>query len=141
GRTAMWATIFDDRIRACVASGCMNTFRERSLKLAACGVQYPYGLLRLGDVPELFSLIAPRPLQLQAVASEPLKKAPGRLDFQRGILRLGPDGLEVRSTGSQDSAVFSSLSQANCYIVLERERGKVAAGETVTVEPFGGLLL
>ncbi|WP_421210610.1 molybdopterin molybdotransferase MoeA [Aeromonas enteropelogenes] len=82
-----------------------------------------------------------RPLQLQAVAAEPLKKSPGRLDFQRGILCQGPNGLEVRSTGSQDSAVFSSLSRANCYIVLERERGRVAAGETVTVEPFGGLLL
>ncbi|WP_273542973.1 molybdopterin molybdotransferase MoeA [Aeromonas veronii] len=82
-----------------------------------------------------------RPLQLQAIAVEPLKKSPGRLDFQRGILSQGPNGIEVRSTGSQDSAVFSSLSQANCYIVLERERGRVAAGETVTVEPFGGLLL
>lgn len=82
-----------------------------------------------------------RPLQLQAIAAEPLKKSPGRLDFQRGILSQGPNGLEVRSTGSQDSAVFSSLSRANCYIVLERERGRVAAGETVTVEPFGGLLL
>ncbi len=82
-----------------------------------------------------------RPLQLQAVTSEQLKKSPGRLDFQRGILSQGPNGLEVRSTGSQDSAVFSSLSRANCYIVLERERGRVAAGETVTVEPFGGLLL
>ncbi|MFQ1744019.1 molybdopterin molybdotransferase MoeA [Aeromonas veronii] len=82
-----------------------------------------------------------RPLQLQAIAAEPLKKSPGRLDFQRGILSQGPNGIEVRSTGSQDSAVFSSLSQANCYIVLERERGRVAAGETVTVEPFGGLLL
>ena len=78
-----------------------------------------------------------RPLQLPAIAAEPLKKAPGRLDFQRGILTQGPNGLEVRSTGSQDSAVFSSLSRANCYIVLERERGRVAAGETVTVEPFG----
>lgn len=82
-----------------------------------------------------------RPLQLQAIAAEPLKKSPGRLDFQRGILSQGLNGLEVRSTGSQDSAVFSSLSRANCYIVLERERGRVAAGETVTVEPFGGLLL
>ncbi|HEG4444929.1 TPA: molybdopterin molybdotransferase MoeA [Aeromonas hydrophila] len=82
-----------------------------------------------------------RPRQLQAMAAEPLKKAPGRLDFQRGILTQGPNGLEVRSTGSQDSAVFSSLSRANCYIVLERERGRVATGETVTVEPFGGLLL
>ncbi|MGN5188632.1 hypothetical protein ACTG1J_20885, partial [Aeromonas veronii] len=33
--------------------------------------------------------------------------------------------------------MFSSLSQANCYIVLERERGRVAVGETVTVEPLG----
>ncbi|MCR3957772.1 molybdopterin molybdotransferase MoeA [Aeromonas veronii] len=82
-----------------------------------------------------------RPLQLQAIAAEPLKKSPGRLDFQRGIMSQGPNGLEVRSTGSQDSAVFSSLSRANCYIALERERGRVAAGETVTVEPFGGLLL
>lgn len=82
-----------------------------------------------------------RPLQLQAIAAEPLKKSPGRLDFQRGIMSQGPNGLEVRSTGSQDSAVFSSLSRANCYIVLERERGRVAAGDTVTVEPFGGLLL
>lgn len=82
-----------------------------------------------------------RPLQLQAIAAEPLKKSPGRLDFQRGMLSQGPNGLEVRSTGSQDSAVFSSLSRANCYIVLERERGRVAAGEMVTVEPFGGLLL
>lgn len=82
-----------------------------------------------------------RPLQLQAIAAEPLKKSPGRLDFQRGILSQGPNGLEVRSTGSQDSAVFSSLSRANCYIVLERERGRIAVGETVTVEPLGGLLL
>lgn len=82
-----------------------------------------------------------RPILLKATVTEPLKKSPGRLDFQRGILSAGPDGLEVRSTGSQDSGVFSSLSRANCYIVLEQERGKVAAGETVTVEPFSGLLL
>jgi len=66
GRTTMWLTIYDERIKACVPSGCMNTFRERSLKLGSCGIQYPFGLLRYGDVPELFSLIAPRPMQLQA---------------------------------------------------------------------------
>ena len=43
----------------------MNTFRERSLKLSSCGIQYLPGILRYGDVPELFSLIAPRPMQLQ----------------------------------------------------------------------------
>ena len=62
----MWLTIFDDRIKACVPAGCMNTFRERSLKLSSCGIQYLPGILQYGDVPELFSLIAPRPMQLQA---------------------------------------------------------------------------
>ncbi|MFW6107760.1 MAG: dienelactone hydrolase family protein [bacterium] len=66
GRTTMWLTIVDDRVRAAVSSGAMNTFRERSLKLSSCGIQYLPGLLRSGDVPELYSLIAPRPLQLQA---------------------------------------------------------------------------
>ncbi|MHC4726464.1 MAG: dienelactone hydrolase family protein, partial [Planctomycetota bacterium] len=35
GRTTMWLRIFDDRIKACVPSGCMNIFRERSLKLSS----------------------------------------------------------------------------------------------------------
>ena len=65
GRTTMWLTVFDGRIKACIPSGCMNTFRERSLKLSSCGIQYLPGLLRYGDVPEVFSLIAPRPMQLQ----------------------------------------------------------------------------
>ena len=66
GRTTMWLTIFEDRIKACVPSGCMNTFRERSLKLGSCAIQYLPGILQYGDVPELFCLIAPRPMQLQA---------------------------------------------------------------------------
>ena len=66
GRTTMWLALFDQRIRAAVSAGAMNTFRERSLKLSSCGIQYLPGLLRYGDVPELYSLIAPRALQLQA---------------------------------------------------------------------------
>jgi len=65
GRTTMWLTIFDERIKASVPAGCMNTFRERSMKLSSCGIQYLPGILRYGDVPELFCLIAPRPMQLQ----------------------------------------------------------------------------
>ena len=72
GRMTMWLSIFDPRVKACVSSGSMNTFRERSLKLASCAIQYPFGLLRYGDVPELFSLIAPKPLQLQAGAQDGL---------------------------------------------------------------------
>ena len=66
GRTTMWLTVFDERIKACVPAGCMNHFRERSLKLSSCAIQYFHGLLRYGDVQEVFSLIAPRAMQLQA---------------------------------------------------------------------------
>ncbi|MFQ6036282.1 MAG: alpha/beta hydrolase [Sedimentisphaerales bacterium] len=78
GRTTMWLTIFDERIKACVPSGCMNIFRERSLKLSSCAIQYLPGLLQYGDVGELFSLIAPRPMQLQAGEGDSLITASDR---------------------------------------------------------------
>lgn len=66
GRMTMWLALHDARVRACVPSGCMNLFRERSQKLSSCAIQYPFGLLRHGDVSDLFCLIAPRAMQLQA---------------------------------------------------------------------------
>ncbi|MGO4743643.1 molybdopterin molybdotransferase MoeA [Serratia quinivorans] len=81
------------------------------------------------------------PPRLQARAVTPLKKAPGRLDFQRGVFTRNAQGeLEVSTTGHQGSHVFSSFSQGNCFIVLERERGSVAVGEKVEIEPFNALL-
>lgn len=81
------------------------------------------------------------PPRLKARALTPLKKSPGRLDFQRGIFTSNAQGeLEVSTTGHQGSHVFSSFSQGNCFIVLERERGSVAAGERVEIEPFNALL-
>lgn len=82
-----------------------------------------------------------QPLRLKAKAMTPLKKSPGRLDFQRGIFSSNADGqLEVRTTGHQGSHVFSSFSQGNCFIVLERERGSITVGETVEIELFNELL-
>ncbi|MBD2815698.1 molybdopterin molybdotransferase MoeA [Xenorhabdus sp. Flor] len=80
-------------------------------------------------------------MRLSAKVMTPLKKSPGRLDFQRGIAALNEQGeLEVRSTGHQGSHIFSSYSLGNCFIVLERERGSVATGETVQIEFFNHLL-
>lgn len=80
------------------------------------------------------------PLRQRVRAATRLKKSPGRLDFQRGILTRNADGeLEVSTTGHQGSHIFSSFSQGNCFIVLERERGNVEAGEWVEVEAFNHL--
>ncbi|HCB1500078.1 TPA: molybdopterin molybdotransferase MoeA [Klebsiella michiganensis] len=81
-----------------------------------------------------------QPMRLRVRAASRLKKSPGRLDFQRGVLQRNPDGeLVVSSTGHQGSHIFSSFSLGNCFIVLERERGNVEAGEWVEVEPFNHL--
>ncbi|MEW5559946.1 molybdopterin molybdotransferase MoeA [Enterobacter asburiae] len=80
------------------------------------------------------------PPRLRVRTSTRLKKSPGRLDFQRGVLTRDENGdLTVATTGHQGSHIFSSFSQGNCFIVLERDRGHVEAGEWVDVEPFNAL--
>ncbi|ELI8382899.1 molybdopterin molybdotransferase, partial [Yersinia enterocolitica] len=60
---------------------------------------------------------------------------------QRGIFSTNSRGeLEASTTGHQGSHVFSSFSQGNCFIVLERERGSVEVGEVVEIELFNELL-
>ena len=80
------------------------------------------------------------PARQRVRAATRLKKSPGRLDFQRGVLVRNADGeQEVSTTGHQGSHIFSSFSQGNCFIVLERDRGNVEAGEWVEVETFNHL--
>ena len=73
-------------------------------------------------------------------SATPLRKKPGRTEYQRGILERGAGGeWKVRITGSQGSGVLRSMSEANCFIVLEHERGDVKAGDPVSVQLFDGL--
>ncbi|XWY20255.1 molybdopterin molybdotransferase MoeA [Bisgaard Taxon 45] len=81
------------------------------------------------------------PQRFSAIAATKMKKAPGRLDFQRGFYHVNEAGqIEVQPVGFQGSHLFSSFVKSNCFIVLERERGNVEAGETVTIEPFNHLM-
>jgi molybdopterin molybdotransferase len=78
--------------------------------------------------------------QFRVPCVTPLKKRPGRSEFQRGILFRENGEWKVRATGSQGSGVLRSMSEANCIIVVEHERGNVEPGETVEVQPFEGLV-
>ena len=70
-----------------------------------------------------------------------LRKAPGRTDFQRGILQTNEKGeLIVESIGMQASHVLSGMSKANCFIILPQDWGNVDAGTLVDVQPFRGLM-
>jgi molybdopterin molybdotransferase len=84
----------------------------------------------------------PPRIRIPAIVVDTLRKRPGRADYQRGIAELHEDGQwQVRSTGQQGSGILSSVSRANCFIVLEQDRGRVNAGETVLVEMFDQWLL
>ena len=91
-------------------------------------------LLFLGGRTDSFEV----PL-LKAVSAAAIRKVPGRTEYQRGILFREGSEWKVRTTGQQGSGVLRSMSEANCFIVLEHERGKVAAGEPVQVQLFEGL--
>jgi molybdopterin molybdotransferase len=76
---------------------------------------------------------------LQAISAASIRKVAGRTEYQRGILFSEDGAMKVRVTGQQGSGVLRSMSEANCYIVLEHERGRVEAGELVQVQLFEGL--
>ncbi len=81
------------------------------------------------------------PLRLHATCTTDLKKRPGRTEFQRGILQQDEQGqLTVASSGHQGSHILSSMSRANCFIVLPADNAGVRAGELVEVQPFAGIV-
>jgi len=86
------------------------------------------------------SSVVPVPT-FKATLAAPIRKAPGRTEFQRGVLSPdGAGGWQVRTTGDQGSGILSSMSQANCFIVLPTETGNVDAGTPVDVQVLEGLI-
>ena len=92
-------------------------------------------LLKLSGVDPL----PERPL-MPAVCVAPVRKLSGRCEFLRGRL-FAEDGVwKVKPASAQGSGVLRSLSEANCFMVIDAHRGDVAAGETVPVQLFEGLI-
>jgi molybdopterin molybdotransferase len=78
-----------------------------------------------------------KPLRFFATCTTPLKKSPGRLEYQRGILSQDENGeFFVASAGQQGSHILSFMSRSDCYIILPEECKGVQAGDKVIVEPF-----
>lgn len=73
----------------------------------------------------------------RAVCRQPVRKPAGRLEFLRGWLDWQADPVSVTPFREQGSHRLTSMSRANCFIVLPAASTGVAAGELVEVEPFG----
>lgn len=84
----------------------------------------------------------PAPLPVFKVeCTQAIKKLTGRTEFQRGILFADADGnWRVKPTGAQGSALLSSMSLANCFIVLDESIGNLEAGALVQVQVLDGLI-
>jgi len=91
-------------------------------------------------VPAIHALagaIPRRPALFRARALDPMRKKPGRYEFQRGIASLDENGeWQVAKTGKQGSGILTSMSRANCFIVLPDENTGVEAGDEVKIQFF-----
>lgn len=80
-------------------------------------------------------------IQLNAITSQNIKKRAGRMDFQRGVMSLNDQGsLQVLPLSAQGSGILSSISRANCYIILAQENQGHQAGDTVKIELFDSII-
>ncbi|HEY0563230.1 MAG TPA: gephyrin-like molybdotransferase Glp [Methylophilus sp.] len=91
----------------------------------------------------LFTLMGATPKALPLLRVEctaPIKKATGRTEFQRGILFTEQGHWKVKPTANQGSGVLSSMSSANCFIVLDESVGNCEAGLLVDIQLFEGVI-
>ncbi len=78
---------------------------------------------------------------VKARCANPIRKRAGRTEYQRGMLGIDADGMPlVTLMSNQGSAVLSSMSQADCLVVLDHGSESRAAGEWVDCIPIGYLV-
>ena len=78
------------------------------------------------------------PTRLRAICADSLRKKPGRLEIQRGIASRDNDNQwHVGKTGKQGSGILTSMSKANCFIILDENNAGVSPGDEVDIEMFG----
>ncbi|MDZ7826964.1 MAG: hypothetical protein U5R48_14290 [Gammaproteobacteria bacterium] len=63
------------------------------------------------------------PLLIRATCDSPVRKKPGRREYQRGHLRRGTDGrYRVSTSAGQGSGMLHATATANCFVVLAAEK-------------------
>ena len=117
GRMAIWASAFDERIRAAVSNcGCVNyrnsLTRDAGIQMAFC---VP-GILTLGDLEDVLRLAAPRALLIQAAEDDKWSRgAQVMFDHARSAF---PEGqLEIRTWPGGHR--FSQSMRETAYAFLD----------------------
>jgi molybdopterin molybdotransferase len=75
------------------------------------------------------------PMLFHARSLERMRKKPGRTEFQRGVATLDENNQwQVGRTGKQGSGILTSMSRANCFIVLPEDNAGVEPGDEVSIQ-------
>ena len=98
-----------------------------------------YQFVREALICLMGSYVKPLPM-FKVECTESIKKATGRTEFQRGILYETEGSWKVKPLPNQGSGVLSSMSAANCFIVLDDTIGNCEAGKMVNVQLLEGLI-
>ena len=63
------------------------------------------------------------------------------MEFQRGVLiKKNDDEWIVNPTAHQGSCILSSMTQANCFIVLNKNDSFIEKGSIVNVQIMDGII-
>jgi molybdopterin molybdotransferase len=71
---------------------------------------------------------------MKAKLLENIKKKTGRKYFIRGKYSIVKNEIHVKQTGAQGSGILTSMSEANCLIILPEDAGNVMPGEMVDIQ-------
>jgi dienelactone hydrolase len=118
GRMAIWASAFDERIRAAVSNcGCVNyrnsLTRDAGIQMAFC---VP-GILTLGDLEDVLRLAAPRALLIQAAEGDKWSQgAQEMFDHARSAFPEGQLEVKIWPGGHR----FSRSMRETAYAFLDR---------------------
>ncbi|KAG1647897.1 Molybdopterin molybdenumtransferase [Nymphon striatum] len=93
-----------------------------------------YQFVRLALLSLMGNTPQPAPL-FKVESTQAIKKAKGRTEFQRGVLLEEGGVWKVKPLPNQGSGILSSMSIANCFIVLAEEIGNCEPGTVVDKKP------
>ncbi len=123
GEYTMWLAALDDRIRAAVISGYVHSYYDSLMDVHLCPCNYAPNLWKLGDISDVCSLIAPRPLFVENGIHDPES---GR----RGIVSPTEEADRIRDAyrllGEEDNFCFVTQEGEHewfgtCYPFLKKK--------------------
>ncbi len=124
-----------------LACGVVNNCRFFGLPGNPVAVMVTFYEFVQPTIKAMMGCTTTEPQLFKVKAKEAIRKIPGRIEYQRGIIETTDDGDQtVRTTGKQGAGRLSSMCLANCLIVLPADCDGVVPGDMLTVRPFFGLV-